>query len=253
MHQVTSPLLWREWDKALHTHPDQRFRKYIVDGIQFGFRVGFRYNHTTRSTPSNMLSAREHPDVIREYLTKECSKGRVLGPLNPSFPLSVHTSCFGVIPKGPSGKWRLIVDMLAPEGVSVNDGIDESLYTLSYVGIDNAITGIVSYGMGTLLAKIDVKSARRNIPIHPDDRWLMGLEWEGSLYINTSLPFGLRSAPKIFTAVADAVEWIARSEGVHFVIHYLDDFLGPPASTKCAAAQSKLIAIFERLGLPVAE
>ena len=48
--------------------------------------------------------------------------------------------------------------------------------------------------------------------------------------MDTALPFGLRSAPKIFTAVADAVEWIAKQEGVGFVIHYLDDFLvvGPP-------------------------
>lgn len=109
--------------------------------------------------------------------------------------------------------------------------------------------------MGTLLAKIDVKSAYRNISVHPDDRWLMGLQWDGSLYIDAALPFSLRSAPNIFTVVADAVEWMARSEGVQFVIHYLDDFLvmGSPASTDCAAARSKLIAIFEWLGLPVAE
>ena len=58
------------------------------------------------------------------------------------------------------------------------------------------------------MAKVDVKSAYRNVPIHPHDRWLMGTLWEGSLYIDTALPFGLQSAPKIFTAVADAVEWI---------------------------------------------
>ena len=54
----------------------------------------------------------------------------------------------------------------------------------------------------------------------------MGMLWDGALYLDTCLPFGLRSAPKIFTAcaVADAVEWIQRKEGVNFVIHYLDDF-----------------------------
>ena len=30
--------------------------------------------------------------------------------------------------------------------------------------------------------------------------------------------------PKIFTALADAVEWIARQEGVEWIMHYLDDF-----------------------------
>ena len=45
------------------------------------------------------------------------------------------------------------------------------------------------------------------------------------LWIYTTLPFRLRSAPKIFTALADAAECIARRRGVQFCIHYLDDYL----------------------------
>ena len=104
------------------------------------------------------------------------------------------------------------------------------------------------------MAKVDVKSAYCNIPVHPDDRWLMGMLWEGSLYVDTALPFGLRSAPKIFTAIADAVEWIARQKGVQFIIHYLDDFLaiGALASLECAQALAVLKSLYELLGLPVA-
>ena len=60
----------------------------------------------------------------------------------------------------------------------------------------------------------------------------MGMKWEGDLFINTALPFGLRSAPKIFNAVADAVEWIVKQQGVDCVQHYLDAFLviGQPGS-----------------------
>jgi len=37
----------------------------------------------------------------------------------------LHISHFGVTPKKiPSGKWRLIMDLLSPSGVSMNDGID---------------------------------------------------------------------------------------------------------------------------------
>ena len=53
----------------------------------------------------------------------------------------------------------------------------------------------------------------RSVPVHPMDRSLLGMRWEGALYIDTALPFGLRSAPKIFNAVADAVEWVARRQG----------------------------------------
>ena len=62
-----------------------------------------------------MQSALEKPEVVVEYLAEECSEGRVFGPIDPSMFPFVHTSRFGVIPKGSSGKWRLIVDMSSPE------------------------------------------------------------------------------------------------------------------------------------------
>ena len=105
-----------------------------------------------------------------------------------------------------------------------------------------------------MMAKVDIKQAYRNIPLHPDERGLMGMSWDGGLFIDTALPFGLWSAPKIFNAVADAVEWILRHQGIGCVIHYLDDFLlvGRPASEECAEALSTLLRVFSCLGLPVA-
>ncbi len=42
----------------------------------------------------------------------------------------VVLSPFSLIPKkGKPGKWQLIVNLLAPEGSSVNDGIDRRLAT----------------------------------------------------------------------------------------------------------------------------
>ena len=79
------------------------------------------------------------------------------------------------------------------------------------------------------------------------------LLWQ-RLYIDTALPFGLGSAPKIFTVIADAAEWIAHRLGIKFVIHYLDDFLiiGGPASNECAIALKMLTELFVWLGLPLA-
>ena len=57
------------------------------------------------------------------------------------------------------------------------------------------------------MAKIDIKAAYRLIPVHPADRWLLGMQFEGAIFMDMVLPFGLRSAPKIFNAVANALEW----------------------------------------------
>ena len=91
-------------------------------------------------------------------------------------------------------------------------------------------------GRGALMAKTDLKSAYRHVPVHPADQHLLGIEWNGTTYLDRALPFGLRSAPKLFTAVADGVSWALYHVGVHNGVHYLDDFLlwGPTDSPLCA-------------------
>ena len=161
----------------------------------------------------------------------------------------------GVIPKGHTpGRWRVITDLSHPPGFSVNDGIDPSLCSLAYVSVDT-IAGVVAVlGRGSLLAKVDIESAYRLIPVHPEDRPLLGVEWRGSCFCDGMLPFGLRSAPKVFTAFADALEWCIRREGVERVFHYLDDFIivGPPASDQCQADLESLERTCSRLGVPLA-
>ena len=76
--------------------------------------------------------------------------------------------------------------------------------------------------------KIDIKPAYHMLPVHPDNCWLLGMQWEGALFIETALPFGLRLVPKLYTAIVDALEWILEQEGVRPIMHYLDDFpVGP--------------------------
>ena len=139
---------------------------------------------------------------------------------------AVQISRFGVIQKPhQSGKWRLITDLSSPEGASVNDGIDPKLCSVTYPSIDGAVVIVLRLGKGTLLAKYDLESAYRMVPVHPIDRPLLGMRWNSATYVDGALPFGLRSAPKLFTAVADALLWIMRRYGVRNAMHYLDDFL----------------------------
>ena len=68
------------------------------------------------------------------------------------------------------------------------------------------------------------------------------------------LPFGLHSAPKLFNAVADALEWCFRQQGICNVFHYLDDFIiiAPPHCTECATAVALLDNVCDSLGIPIA-
>ena len=125
-----------------------------------------------------------------------------------------------MIPNSEVGKWRLILDLSSPEGFSVNDGIKRELCSLSYMSVDDVARRVRDLGKGTLMAKFDLKAAYRNVPVHPGDRWLLRMVWEDSLYVDTVLTYGFRSAPAIFSAVANAPAFIVRNKGVRNLDHY---------------------------------
>ena len=100
------------------------------------------------------------------------------------------------------------LDLSFPKGKSVNDGIPEDLCSLYYITIDDAIQHIIKLGRGTLLAKVDTKSAFWLLPVHPANRYLLGMQWKDKFFIGTCLPFGLRSVPKLLNMLADLLAWI---------------------------------------------
>ena len=145
------------------------------------------------------------------------------------------------------------MNLSAPDGFSVNDGINKELASVSYTSVDDIVTTILQLGRGALLAKMDIKQAYRNVPVHPEDRLLLGMLWEGKVYVDTALPFGLRSAPLIFTVLATALIWIMKQKGVTNAISYvIDDFLtaGAPDSPECQKNADMMRETCEEVGLP---
>ena len=231
LSSVSTPLDLAEWSHALSFHPDRAFARYICEGLRSGFRIGFQHGSPLQSATLNMLSAIDHPDVFANYLKKEVSLGRMLGLFRSSCELPpLHINRFGVIPKGHNtGKWRLITNLSYPRNFSVNNGIDPSLCSLTYTTVDDIAETAAHLGPGSLLAKVDIESAYRLIPVHPDDRLLQAVQWDNQIFVDPMLPFGLRSAPKIFNAVADALH--LQQSGILLLYHYLDDFIiiAPPS------------------------
>ena len=92
------------------------------------------------------------------------------------------------------------------------------------------------------------------MPTNPCDYTLLGLRWRNSTYIDRALPFGLRSAPKIFNAVADFIAWVLVSRGIRYLLHYLDDFLFlvAPNSSQGSDTLTTALETLNLLGIPVA-
>jgi hypothetical protein len=191
--------------------------------------------------------------VISDYLKLEVQLGRlqvVPTSKGPAPPL-LQVSPFGVIPKKHKpNKWRLIVDLSSPQGQSVNDAIPADLCSVSYTSVDDAVSMMQKLSDSCLMAKVDIQEAYRAVPVHPSDQRFLGLSWEGTTFIDKVLPFGLRSAPKLFSALTDAMMWMLHDRGVVNAIHYLDDFLllGPPGSPTCSQALSTTLGLCAELG-----
>ena len=73
----------------------------------------------------------------------------------------------------------------------MNNGIYPQDFSLQYSKVDQVIRMVSHYAPGALTAKFDVESAYRNIAVHLDDRFKLGMRWRGHLNVDLSLPFGL--------------------------------------------------------------
>ncbi len=131
----------------MQNHPDRLFAQYISNGVRCGFRIGYNRESKVISAKNNMISTAAHPSVVaaHDYIAKELLKGRTI----PWHSVPAQVSRFGVIPKKHQpGEWRLIVDLSAPEGKSVNDGIDllKQLCSLHYIKVTEVAAQVYMQG-----------------------------------------------------------------------------------------------------------
>ena len=58
--------------------------------------------------------------------------------------------------------------------------LEKDPFMVQYIKVDDIIDRIMSRGRGTLLAKFDVESVYRITPVHPNDRYILGMQWQGN-------------------------------------------------------------------------
>ena len=152
LDRIVTPLSWEAWLASLVHSPDHAFASWLITGIQGDFRIRYDYAlGRPKSLRRNLASALEKPQVIWEYLEKDCVEGWIMGPFTTTELSQLHISRFGVVPKSTPGKWRLILGLPLPEGHSVNDGISEAHCSLLYVSIEDAVEAMFKKGWGVFL------------------------------------------------------------------------------------------------------
>jgi len=100
-----------------------------------------------------------------------------------SFPKGIHVSPICLLPKNRPGRWRRIA--ISPLQCNVNDGIIQEMSSLGYTSVDNLASLILSEGRGL---KGKIKKTYRMVPIHPKEQYLLGIYWNGAMYVDRMLP-----------------------------------------------------------------
>lgn len=227
-------------------------RDFILDGVRNGFRI---IDVDAAPVPASMENYKSATDrliapIVEKQIRTEIEEGRYL--VSESKPVIV--SALGAIPKQDSNDIRLIHDCSQPSGLAVNDYASLDSKT-KYQSIQDAVSILTPKAF---MAKVDLKSAYRSVPVHRSNWQALGLQWcfqgysEPTFMVDTRLPFGSRLAPGIFHRITQSVRRMLLRRGIDGVVVYLDDFLIISNSyQECKYALNTLLGLLRCLGFAI--
>ena len=226
--------------------------QYLVSGFEFGFSSMCNYFQSGMKY-HNLRSALQNPEEVDKKLEKEIKLGRIIGPFKVPPFMYFHISPIGICEKKEPNAYRMIHHLSFPKGSSINDNIPIECASVQYTKVEDAIRGIKSFHNPPFMAKSDIASAFRIIPLRPNEYHLFGMFWKDHYYFDRCLPMGCSSACNIFEKFSTALEWILLNylPGT-LVYHVLDDFIFISESKKeCQEALETFLRIAENIGIPI--
>ena len=199
-------LFVREWSRIT---TDSWVLGTISKGYQLEFTETPPFSTPFRTTPvpSDPFLA----NLLREEVRSLLAKNAIV-PLMGLHPEMV-TSTFFLAPK-KNGKWRPIIN-LKP----LNRFIVPAHFKMEHL---RSILPHLRKGLWA--TSIDLSDAYLHIPLHPESRRFVTFVFEGTQYVFRTLPFGLSTAPRVFTRVTRVLAAFIRRRGVR-IFMYLDDWL----------------------------
>ena len=233
------------WEQELTDDEDSEF---LLNGIRYGFKILTPQDDIKHVRCKNYKSAtEEYHSETEQQIIKELELGRYKICDTP--PTIV--SSIGAIPKS-SGSVRIIHDCSRPLGHSVNSYASKQSF--KYTTVDKAVDHLPANGW---MAKVDLSSAYRSVPIHSSNIEYMGLHWQfhgdtaPTYFVDTRLPFGGTECPEKFQRLTNAVCRMMHRRG-YTTIAYLDDFLIMASNKEeCQAGYEELLSLLQSLGFSI--
>jgi ribonuclease HI len=185
-----------------------RFAKSIVKN---GYQIDWIHNPPHLSTRVIYTHLNQQSQLLQAEVAQMLQKGAIeqVHLIDPGF-----WSTFFLVPKKDSDQMRPVINLK-----SLNKFIKCPTFKM------HSPQSVLRFiHKGNWLASIDLKDAYFHVPIHQTHYRFLRFAFQGKTYQFRVLPFGLSTAPRVFTKVLAPVVGYLHQQGVH-LYPYLDDCL----------------------------
>ena len=160
--------------------------------------------------PQNPENDSIKTQALQTELEKLCDKEAIeLAPIDPR----PFISPMFVVPK-TDGSWRPVINLQA-----LNTHISSPHFKMESIRVAKDLIQRDDW-----MVKLDLKDAYLSVPLHHSCRNLFAFHWNRQVWRFKTLPFGVNSAPYIFTKLTKPVVSLLRHLGIRLIL-YLDDLL----------------------------
>jgi hypothetical protein len=270
LFKIVSPIKVDAFKKYLKDHPNQPYVKSVFRALKDGFWSYADTKNTTLPTTYDgsrqrqPITNKDKADFIRQQCNEEVKLERWSKPFNKLLH-GMHSSPIAVVPKSTPGKYRLIVDQSCGPH-ALNSTIPKSQVKIKHDNIHDLGTVLLAVRKKhptrkLCLFKSDVKSAYRQLPMHPLWQIKQVVSIDGQRHVDRCNTFGNRGGGWNWNSVASLVNWIGtEKKKIPDLLGYVDDnfsweFEGntkyyKPYKKYLPTKQTRLLKLWDELGIP---
>lgn len=229
----------------------------ILNDVRCGAKIGCKGAYREHSRATNAPSALADGEKVTDAVADWIVKGFAYGPVEPhEVPPKAKFSGMMTRPK-PNGSVRIILNLSAPIGSSVNEGINKEEFPASMASTTDWLRVLNRAGRNCKFCKIDWADAYKQITVHPEDIDLQWFSWLGKAFAELCLVFGCVSSAGLFDRLAKLIIHIVayRAEfDTQLVCQVLDDCCAaaPCGSTSLERFDAEFFNVASQLGISLA-
>lgn len=207
---------------------------WVVNTLRYGYRLDLVTDPPLTVAPLEGFYTEADIPVLADAVGKLVEKRAVRELATPEITPGFYSRIF-LVPKKDSPELRMIHNLKSFNESYLRTPPKFRMLTLTDL---KALIAPADW-----LASIDLKDAYLHVPIHPDHHKYLRFIFQGRHYEWVALPFGISSAPWLFTRLTSPITGFLHRRGIRY-FSYLDDSL---VANPLADMLSRQLAFVRRL------